>query len=301
MKSSLSRDLSMSEEGRAPGRRLRTRLGRLIEEIFGPEFSEVWAGLAEGSPELDVCEEDGRLVVCAEMPGVAPGDLEVSVSGRTLTIQGERRSERSAGSYRRTITLPEDVDPESAKSDYAHGVLTLSFEKKAEAKAAEKRIPVGAAPAEAPEGGGERSDRRLKEVMTRTVECAKPDDPVQDVAARMKNLDLGSFPVCDDQGRVVGMITDRDLVVRVMAEGRDPWTARVRDVMTREVATADEDGSVASAEKLMKEKQIRGIPVVDRDRRLAGYFSIGRLARTDAAESREVLKRVTEPPKSKSA
>lgn len=307
MKSNLSKDLRSSE-----AQRLRGRLGRLIEDVLGPEITDVWEGM-DWSPELEVCEEEDSFAVCAEIPGVAPDDLEVSISGRTLTIRGEkreeragaRRSERVYGSFRRTIALPEEVDPDSAESAYDQGVLTIRFDRKPAERSAEKRIPVGAAgagggsrPREAKGGGG--AARTLKEAMTRTVECVKPDDPVQDIAARMKNLDLGSFPVCDDQGRVVGMITDRDLVLRVMAEGRDPWTARVRDVMTREVATVGEEESVESAEELMKERQIRRIPVVDREHRLTGYFSIGRLARTgNASDSREVLKRVTEPPKSK--
>jgi CBS domain-containing protein len=152
----------------------------------------------------------------------------------------------------------------------------------------------------APGVSGAAGIRKIKEVMTLLVQCANPEDPVQDVAIRMKNLDLGSFPVRDDQGRVVGMITDRDLVVRVLAEGRDPYTARARDVMSRDIIVIEEDSTVETAEELMKRHRIRRIPVVDREGRLTGYFSIGRLARTeDAAESRDVLKRVTEPPHAK--
>jgi CBS domain-containing protein len=68
--------------------------------------------------------------------------------------------------------------------------------------------------------------------MTRGAECVRPDTTLQDAAQQMRDLDVGPLPVCGDGDRLVGMLTDRDITVRAVAEGLDPWTARVRDVMT---------------------------------------------------------------------
>lgn len=93
----------------------------------------------------------------------------------------------------------------------------------------------------------------------------------------MKNLDVGSLPVCDND-RLVGMITDRDVTVRSTAKGQDPGSARVQDVMTPEVHWIFEDQDVAEAAELMKDKQIRRLPVMSRDKRLVGILSLGDLA-----------------------
>src|SRR5437870_1798152 len=108
---------------------------------------------------------------------------------------------------------------------------------------------------------------RVNEVMTRNAECIPPDANLLDVARRMKALDVGSLPVCDND-RLAGMVTDRDIVLRVIAEGRDPKTVRVRDAMTPEVVYCFEDQDISEAARLMKDKQIRRLVVLNRDKRL---------------------------------
>jgi CBS domain-containing protein len=93
----------------------------------------------------------------------------------------------------------------------------------------------------------------------------------------MKGLDVGALPVCDHD-RLAGMITDRDIVLRALAEGRDPKTTRVREAMTEGVTYCFEDDDVAEAARLMREKQIRRLIVLNRDKRLAGIVSLGDLA-----------------------
>lgn len=117
----------------------------------------------------------------------------------------------------------------------------------------------------------------IRDVMTRNVEVVHPDDTLQEAAEKMKDLDIGPLPVCDD-GRLVGILTDRDIAVRAVAEGQDPWTDKVRDVMTPEVISCFADQDVADAVKLMKEKQIRRLVVLDRDKRLVGILSLGDVA-----------------------
>jgi CBS domain-containing protein len=118
---------------------------------------------------------------------------------------------------------------------------------------------------------------QVKEVMTPGVECIPPESNLQDAARKMQVLDVGPLPVCDHD-RLAGMLTDRDIVVRAVAEGRDPRATRVRDVMTPEVVYCFEEDDVQEAARLMEEKQIRRLLVLNRDKRLVGIVSLGDLA-----------------------
>jgi CBS domain-containing protein len=118
---------------------------------------------------------------------------------------------------------------------------------------------------------------QVRDVMTRGAECVSPDDTLQKAAAKMKSLDVGSLPVCDND-RLSGMLTDRDIVVRAVAEGRDPGNVKVRDIMTEGICSCFEDDDVSEAARLMKEKQIRRLAILNHDRRLIGILSLGDLA-----------------------
>lgn len=117
----------------------------------------------------------------------------------------------------------------------------------------------------------------VNEVMTRGVQCVNPDTTLQEAASKMKEMDIGPLPVCEN-GRLVGMITDRDITVRSVSEGNDPWTDKVRDSMTRAIIYCYEDDDVAVAARLMKENQVRRLVALDRDKRLTGIVSLGDLA-----------------------
>jgi CBS domain-containing protein len=117
---------------------------------------------------------------------------------------------------------------------------------------------------------------QVSEVMTKSVHCIAPDATLQEAAARMKSLDIGPLPVWDND-RLVGMVTDRDITVRSSAEGEDPTVIRVRDIMTPEVFSCSEDQSVEEAARLMQEKQVRRLVVLNRDKRLVGLVSLGDL------------------------
>jgi CBS domain-containing protein len=137
---------------------------------------------------------------------------------------------------------------------------------------------------------------QLRDVMTRDVEVIHPDATVEEAAEKMEALNVGPLPVCDGR-RLVGMITDRDITVRAVAAGVGPGEARVRDVMTPEVAYAFEDQDVREAERIMQEQQIRRLPILDRDKRLVGIVSLGDLAvdTDDADGAGETLERISEP------
>jgi CBS domain-containing protein len=136
---------------------------------------------------------------------------------------------------------------------------------------------------------------KIKDVMTRGVEVVRPDATLQEAAAKMKSLDVGPVPVCEND-RVLGIITDRDIVVRAVAEGRDARTTRVQEVMTREVFSCGEEDDVKDAAKTMKQRQIRRLVVLTADKRLAGIVSLGDIAvdTGDDKMSGDVLEKVSQ-------
>ncbi|MBE2185831.1 MAG: CBS domain-containing protein [Rhodothermales bacterium] len=134
----------------------------------------------------------------------------------------------------------------------------------------------------------------IRDIMTRGAEIVSPDSSIQDAAQIMRNIDVGAVPVCNGD-RVVGMITDRDIVLRAVADGR--FDAAVADVMTEGLEWCFEDDAVTAAAAKMKAKQIRRLPVMSADKRLVGMLSLGDLAveGSNDARSGEVLEKISEP------
>jgi CBS domain-containing protein len=137
---------------------------------------------------------------------------------------------------------------------------------------------------------------KVKDVMTRGAECTRPDATLREAAERMKALDVGSLPVCDND-RLVGMLTDRDITVRATGEGVPPALGQVRDIMTPQVISCFEDQDVGEAARLMEQNQVRRLVVLNRDKRLVGIVSLGDLAAKagDERRSGETLEKVSEP------
>ena len=142
-----------------------------------------------------------------------------------------------------------------------------------------------------------RSIMQVREVMTRGVECVRPEDTVSTAASRMRELDVGSVPVCGDDDRLVGMLTDRDITVRATAGGADPSCTYVRDVMTPNIVYCFEDQNVNEAARMMKDNQIRRLVVLTRDKRMIGILSLGDLAVDTGNEqlAGRTLERISEP------
>src|SRR5262245_14617743 len=124
---------------------------------------------------------------------------------------------------------------------------------------------------------------KVADIMTRNVETIGPAATIQDAAERMKAENIGSLPVCLDS-RLIGTLTDRDITIRVTAEGRDPRTTLVRDAMTQPVVTVRPQQEVVDAEQLMHDYQVRRLPVVEPDGRLVGYVTLATIAKRDADE-----------------
>ena len=117
---------------------------------------------------------------------------------------------------------------------------------------------------------------KVSKCMTRDVQLATPTQTLRDVARMMAELDAGALPVQEDD-RLVGMITDRDIVVRAVAQGKSPDTL-VQEVMSREVLYCFEHQELKDIARNMGEVKVRRLPVVNRDKRLVGIISLGDLA-----------------------
>ncbi|HLL71319.1 MAG TPA: CBS domain-containing protein [Pyrinomonadaceae bacterium] len=176
--------------------------------------------------------------------------------------------------------------------------------------------------------GATRSHVRCRDIMTRDVTVATRDTTLEEVARLMKNEDTGVIPVVDraetsaggdagptildavagtsgearrinatihGNGRLVGLITDRDIVVRAIADGRDPRTTRAEEIMTEEVHTAHPNDRVIEAIRKMGDKQVRRIPIVDQDRTLRGIISMADVAleTNDDRELAEALEEIS--------
>jgi CBS domain-containing protein len=135
----------------------------------------------------------------------------------------------------------------------------------------------------------------VSEVMTRGVRTLSPDDSMRLAAQAMEEMAIGSVPVCDGQ-RLLGMVTDRDLVVRGVAQGLAPDRTALRDVMSADVRWCYEDQSIEEAAQLMCDAQIRRLPVVDHDKRLVGLLSLGDMAvKTSPQEAARALQDISQP------
>lgn len=118
---------------------------------------------------------------------------------------------------------------------------------------------------------------KLREVMTHPVIRIHPDETVAVAARTLTHYNIGILPVCGGDGRLCGLVTDRDLVTRCLAAGRSPVNTPVRDVMTAQVISARPDLDVSMAASLMGREQVRRLPVVENGR-LCGMVSLGDLA-----------------------
>jgi len=139
-------------------------------------------------------------------------------------------------------------------------------------------------------------DMKVKDIMTKNVACVNPESKVVEAAQLMQKHNVGSIPVVDRSG-IVGIVTDRDIIVRNIAHGKNPSDTPVRDVMTGQVITATPDMEVDEITKLMSEKQIRRVPVVENNM-VVGMLALGDLA-TDNRFTMEASEALSEISKQK--
>ena len=136
---------------------------------------------------------------------------------------------------------------------------------------------------------------KIKDISTPDPQCIGPEASLIEAARKMRILDVGMLLVCEND-RLIGTVTDRDITVRAVAEGLDPKTVKVREMMTQEVVYCFDNRSIEEAAHLMEEKKVRRLPVLDQEKHLVGIVSIGDLA-ARAHERKlagEVLERVAQ-------
>lgn len=134
---------------------------------------------------------------------------------------------------------------------------------------------------------------QLKELMTRDVKVITPDKSIQEAAKMMRDGNFGMLPV-EENDRMIGAISDRDIAMRAVAEGRDFSTTKVRDVMSTGIAWAYEDETVEEAVAIMSERQVRRLPVVNRAKRLVGIVALGDLA-SEMKPAAQALSEISRP------
>ncbi|HNY65521.1 MAG TPA: CBS domain-containing protein [Deltaproteobacteria bacterium] len=138
---------------------------------------------------------------------------------------------------------------------------------------------------------------QIREIMTTNPEMISFDASLMDAAERMKDLDVGVMPVERDNS-VVGILTDRDIVVRGLAENKDPSKTRVSDIMSTDVITCPADSPVEEAVQTMEKSKVRRLIVTDASGRLAGIVSLGDIATKSQAKEKmggEALSKVSQP------
>ncbi len=138
--------------------------------------------------------------------------------------------------------------------------------------------------------------KQVKDVMTRDIETVRPDASLKDAAELMRTLNVGPLPVVDGDN-LVGIITDRDIVVRAVAIGLDPNSSRVADAMTGDVETVFQDEDLDVAIRKMRDEQIRRVLVVERNsRKLVGIIALGDIAESiDDKAAGKTLETISEP------
>lgn len=136
--------------------------------------------------------------------------------------------------------------------------------------------------------------KRVSDIMTKNVKVCTPHESVVSAAKIMRDVECGSVPVCEGK-KVVGMITDRDIVIQCIADGKDANKVHIHDCMTSEVVTCSPDTDIHECARMMSEHQIRRIPIVENGE-LVGICAIGDLARENifVNEAGEALSNISE-------
>ena len=135
---------------------------------------------------------------------------------------------------------------------------------------------------------------QVSEIMSTNVHVIQPQQTLRAAARLMQELDVGALPVCDGE-RLLGMLTDRDITVRGVAEGLQPDEACVSDVMSLEVQFCTQDQDTAAVMRLMGEQQLRRLPVIDGDKKLVGIVSLGDMAVRQDGHIDDAVRKISEP------
>jgi len=133
---------------------------------------------------------------------------------------------------------------------------------------------------------------KVKYKMTKKVEVATPLTSVKEAAQKMRELNIGALPVCA-HGKLIGMVTDRDITIRLIADGKDPRTTMAEEIMTSNIEWCSDEDEIEEVAEKMEKGRIRRLPVVDRNKFLVGIISVGDIAsRGNPKAAGEILEQV---------
>jgi len=136
---------------------------------------------------------------------------------------------------------------------------------------------------------------KVREIMKQNVECIEPTTPIAKAAEKMRELNIGFLPICEND-RLIGTVTDRDITIRSVAQGRDPRLAPIREVMSLSVFYCFDDEDIEDVGKHMQETEVRRMLILNREKRLVGVISLGDIARTagEMELAGETLQKISE-------
>ncbi|MEW5726686.1 MAG: CBS domain-containing protein [Pseudomonadota bacterium] len=135
---------------------------------------------------------------------------------------------------------------------------------------------------------------QVREIMTSPAQVIDHNSTIKDLAEKMRSDDLGALPVCDGD-RLLGMVTDRDIVTRAVAMDKPLKSASAKEVMSEKVAFVREDDDIQAAERKMSEHRIRRLPVIDRNDKLVGMVTLADIARKTGRHIENTAEEITKP------
>ena len=133
---------------------------------------------------------------------------------------------------------------------------------------------------------------KVKECIENNVYCLKPNNTIQDCAKIMSENHVGSIPICDDNNSLVGIVTDRDVILRCIACEKNCKTTLISQIMTTDVCYCNQEDELNEVEKMMSINQIRRIPIVDNEKKVVGIITLGDLAKYNKQNSSDVLENI---------
>ena len=136
---------------------------------------------------------------------------------------------------------------------------------------------------------------KISEIMSRNVECISGDTSIKDAAETMRSVDVGFLPVCEGD-HVIGILTDRDITIRHVADGQNPYRVKVREIMTPDALYCFEDQDIEEVGRFMQGHEVRRVLIFDRARQLVGVVSLGDISKASGEQilAGETLKEIAE-------
>lgn len=135
---------------------------------------------------------------------------------------------------------------------------------------------------------------QVSEIMSTDLQTVEPQESLRQAAEMMEELDIGALPVCDGD-RLLGMVTDRDITIRAVAQGLDTETTTVSDIMSEDIEFVTEDQDVEAVMRMMSDAQVRRMPVVDEQQNLVGIVSLADLALRQPGHVDATLREISQP------